>query len=66
MTLRHFVYNELSEADDKDDLAELIGLVADGRLRVDIQLADWSTTDAVLQQIQAGQMRGKAVFTLDH
>lgn len=65
MTLRHFVYSDLPGVDDQADLTELIGLVSADKLHVDIQLENWSATGAALKKLQVGQLRGKAVFTVD-
>jgi NADPH:quinone reductase-like Zn-dependent oxidoreductase len=65
VTIRNFVY--WTEADrDPEDLATLVGLVADGRLHPEIgDSADWSSTPRVLAAVRDRQVRGNAVLTLN-
>lgn len=44
MTLKHFVYNDLPDIDDKADLSELLKLVSDDKLHLDIEVNNWSET----------------------
>ncbi|HEY2601188.1 MAG TPA: zinc-binding dehydrogenase [Thermoleophilaceae bacterium] len=47
-----------------EDLGMLAGLVADGRLRVDSTVRDWSETRAALQDFRDRRISGKLVLTL--
>lgn len=65
MTLKHFVYNDLPDIDDKADLSELLKLVSDDKLHLDIEVNNWSETGKILQKIKEGQFRRKAVFMVE-
>jgi NADPH:quinone reductase len=47
-----------------EDLAVLAGLVADGRLRVDAVVRDWSQTLGAVQDLRDRKVTGKLVLTL--
>ncbi|AKU97086.1 oxidoreductase [Labilithrix luteola] len=65
MTLRHFVYTHVPNADDRRDLEELVRLVIEGRLHPEIgRVSDWSEASDVFAQMQSRNLRGKAVLTV--
>jgi NADPH:quinone reductase len=47
-----------------EDLGVLAGMVADGRLRVQAEVRDWSETRAALQDFRDRKLTGKLVLTL--
>ncbi|MFF7633041.1 zinc-binding dehydrogenase [Kitasatospora sp. NPDC008050] len=66
LTLHHFVYLAADDHQDADDLAALLELAAQGRLRAEIgHRAHWSHTAALLEEMAHGRLRGKAVLTVD-
>ncbi|MFJ8473670.1 zinc-binding dehydrogenase [Kitasatospora sp. NPDC094011] len=66
LTLHHFVYLATDDRQDADDLADLLELAAQGRLRAEIgHRAHWSHTAALLEEMARGRLRGKAVLTVD-
>jgi NADPH:quinone reductase-like Zn-dependent oxidoreductase len=65
LTLRHFVYSDLSDADDAHDLTELVALAANGTLTPEIGLLEpWTATNSALEAIRGGRQVGKAVLTI--
>jgi NADPH:quinone reductase-like Zn-dependent oxidoreductase len=58
-----FVY-ATGEESFGEDLATLAGLVADGRLRVESRVRDWSETRMALQELRDRNVTGKVVLTL--
>jgi NADPH:quinone reductase len=65
LTLRHFVYSDSADKDTSDDLAALLDLAADGRVKVEIGKAgDWNLTAGLIEEMAAGRLRGKAVLTV--
>lgn len=65
LTLRHFVYRDADGSRDAKDMAALLDLAEKGKLRVEVgHRGDWSTTGAVLTEMAAGRLRGKAVLSV--
>ncbi|TQF69271.1 zinc-binding dehydrogenase [Rhodococcus spelaei] len=66
LTVRHFVYSDLPDADDARDLAELVRITATGVLTAEIGLLEpWSATAAALEAVRSGRLPGKVVLTID-
>ncbi|MFF4398224.1 zinc-binding dehydrogenase [Streptomyces sp. NPDC001480] len=62
--IRHFHYLDADTRLD-DDLAALVRLTAEGRLRPEIgRVADWADTATALTDLRDRRIRGKAVLTL--
>jgi NADPH:quinone reductase len=65
LTLRHFVYSDGDGSRDAKDMATLLDLAGTGRLRVEVGYrGDWNATAAVLTEMAAGRLRGKAVLSV--
>ena len=65
LTLRHFVYMDADGTRDAKDMATLLDLAAKGRLRIEVgHRGDWNATGAVLTEMAAGRLRGKAVLSV--
>ncbi|MFD5088586.1 zinc-binding dehydrogenase [Kitasatospora sp. NPDC058406] len=65
LTLHHFVYLAADDHQDARDLAALLELAAQGRLRAEIgHLDHWSRSAELLEEMAHGRLRGKAVLTL--
>jgi NADPH:quinone reductase-like Zn-dependent oxidoreductase len=65
LTLRHFVYQDADGSRDAKDMAALLDLADKGKLRVEVgHRSDWSATDAVLAEMAASRLRGKAVLSV--
>lgn len=66
LTLRHFVYSDGDGSGDAEDTATLLELVDQGKLTVEVgHRGDWKTTGAVLAEMAAGRLRGKAVLSVE-
>ncbi len=62
--IRHFHYLD-ADTTLGDDLAALVRLTAEGRLRPEIgRVADWADTATVLTDLRDRRIRGKAVLTV--
>ncbi|WP_370418116.1 zinc-binding dehydrogenase [Streptomyces sp. QH1-20] len=65
LTLRHFARPAAGEATDAREVAGLLYLAAEGRLRVEIgHRGHWGETAAVLEDMAHGRLSGKAVLTV--
>ncbi|MEV6776614.1 zinc-binding dehydrogenase [Streptomyces syringium] len=65
LTLRHFARSAAGEAGDAREVADLLDLAAEGRLRVEIgHRGHWGETAAVLEDMVHGRLSGKAVLTV--
>ncbi|MFD7238717.1 zinc-binding dehydrogenase [Streptomyces syringium] len=65
LTLRHFTRPAAGEAGDAREVADLLDLAAEGRLRVEIgHRGHWGETAAVLEDMAHGRLSGKAVLTV--
>ncbi|MGX8904816.1 zinc-binding dehydrogenase [Streptomyces netropsis] len=65
LTLRHFTRPAAGEAGDAREVADLLHLAAEGRLRVEIgHRGHWGETAAVLEDMAHGRLSGKAVLTV--
>ncbi|MFF7690413.1 zinc-binding dehydrogenase [Streptomyces syringium] len=65
LTLRHFARSAAGEAGDAREVADLLDLAAEGRLRVEIgHRGHWGETAAVLEDMAHGRLSGKAVLTV--
>ncbi|MFI8943682.1 zinc-binding dehydrogenase [Streptomyces syringium] len=65
LTLRHFARSAAGETGDAREVADLLDLAAEGRLRVEIgHRGHWGETAAVLEDMAHGRLSGKAVLTV--
>ncbi|MFF1675060.1 zinc-binding dehydrogenase [Streptomyces sp. NPDC058256] len=65
LTLRHFVYSDGDGSRDAEDMAALLALASDGKLRVEIgHRGDFSNAGPLLKEMSTGRLRGKAVVTI--
>lgn len=65
LTLRHFTHPTDAEETDAREVADLLDLAAEGRLRVEIShRGHWGETAAVLEDMAHGRLSGKAVLTV--
>lgn len=65
LTLRHFARPAAGEEADAREVAHLLDLAAEGRLRVEIgHRGHWGETAAVLEDMAYGRLPGKAVLTV--
>lgn len=66
LTLRHFVYSDRDGSRDARDMAALLELADQGALTVQVgHRGHWDTTAAVLSEMAAGRLRGKAVLSVE-